>query len=232
MPFVHEFAHHALDPALRHIYTGIAIQFSQGQSHDQLKYNLEHAIGIMEIKTQQRVEGQAKTARTATAALGADPDRYIKEYVVCPNHDCWNFTPRSELGDLETNKCQVQRSGRTCNEVLFVRHDQVRKPIKTIAYQLLSTYLGLLFQNSDTVEHLRHWRQADDAQPHGLLSRDNPFLDKTEQLHGLSQGSAWRSYGSNAMRWVGADGHVQERSDGARHVDEEFGLQIVLNCDW
>ena len=122
-------------------------------------------------------------------------------------------------------------SGNQCNEVLYKRYDNVQKPIKTIAYQMFLTSLGLLFQNSETAELLQHWKQADDAQPHGLLSREVPFLDKADLLHGLSQGSAWRSYGSDAMRWIGADGYVEDVKyhKGLIHVTTPF-VPNILHC--
>lgn len=231
VPLVHHFAHHDLDPEIRHVYTQSVVEKVQGQSTEKCDRLLRHGLATVKLCGRDP-EGQVDTARRATSALGADPDPFINRFLVCPAQACWNLTPMSQLNLLETDKCEARIGNRRCNESVFNTTGGVRQPYKVMPYQKLSTFLGLFLQDSKNVELLQRWKATYDEPPHHVLNREVPYLGKEVPLSGISQGSAWRSFGKETVRRSGGDWLLEEHPDQQRHVDEEFGLQIILNCDW
>ena len=232
VPHVDHFVHHELSPGYRHIYTQVALQLVQGQSQEQADTNLQHSLATAEIFSGRRLEVKPKTSKTALKALGLQPDKFIDKFIVCPAENCWNLTPYSELHRLDSNKCKALVRGRPCDQKIYSTSNGARYPKKVMPYTRLSTFLGSFFQQAEIVAALQNWRVSDDPPPHHILDRDIPFLDREELLSGLSQGSAWRSFGSGPVRSTGGRPTEEDSPGQHRHVDEEYGLQIILNCDW
>ena len=89
VPLVHHFAHHDLDLGIRHVYTQLVIEKVQGQS-TQCDRLLWHGLATVKLCGWDP-KGQVDTARSATLALGANPDPFINQFLVCPAQACWNL---------------------------------------------------------------------------------------------------------------------------------------------
>lgn len=227
--------HHDLDPSLRMLYTSIAFAKLAGTSAAITDLTLNSATTALELEKGDYLENRTGKIKTALSRLGADPDKYIQRFVVCPNFECWEMVPYEKLYEIASPKCQA------CDANIYKAINNVRKPHKVIPYSKLSTFLAHLYD--DPVYARRHeWRTApedlDPEQEDGLEPRHprSKLVESDVILEGLSHGTAWRSMATGIERVVGPDFEVTERpiatQEVARFSSLNHGLFIILNCDW
>ncbi|KAJ9091851.1 hypothetical protein QFC21_007049 [Naganishia friedmannii] len=185
----------------------------KGTSYDTTDMQLAQAFDLLNIGgvgNLAEAYPSLVTTRTRTALnhIGADFDRTIQTYFLCPK--CWRPTPLSQLYTLETSKCGKLEEGTdtACNGVLYHQRAQVRKPTRVIAYNLLSTFLADLMQDPEVRRRSHEWRGDSEDDAAGNYDaplyddRARPYKGEDGIMHGLSDGSVWRRQQAHTQRQV------------------------------
>lgn len=234
--------HHELDPSTRHMFTVAAHAKARGVTNDMAELMLEQMAGHHLMLTGEEVPDGTTNIRTAESRLGVHPDDYITRYIACPAHLCWALTPYKDLYSLADPTCNATLDdGSICQEAIYSTINTQRFAYKVIPFTKISLGLSMLLQDEEVVSHLQDWRQnepRDTFHPHNdtPYNRDEPFWSADSLLHGLSDGSAWRSSRCDRVRTVSSDHVVGTRAiEGVeiqRHSSLPFGLKLIMNLDW
>jgi hypothetical protein len=256
--------HHALPAPLRLAYIRAAYDRVKGTSFENTDLNLKISLASLGFMggTDLALDHQhSHTTRTRTALsrIGADPEEFIEQYIVCPNPQCWNIIRPSKLYSRSARcgaKIEVGKKRKECDEKLFEIRNGNRIPFRVIPYTRLSTALTLLLQDQHVVDNLQHWRNptdpedaiTDDPSPpprrpgnsakSGKSVRlDIPYRTPHYAMQGFWDGTMWRAQRANVERdFDPITGKVSERrwsKQGPwKHSSLEYGLKIILNIDW
>lgn len=237
---------HALAPATRCHLIQAAFMRCKGATMEECNQYLRFGNRQHKVATGSTMEGSTEHIRTAERLIGLDVDGDIDQYLICPNNNCWELHPLKELYELDL-VCGAPLLGdrqgtSTCAAELYTLINHIRTPKRVAAYYKLSTALAFLLQDPQISGSLQGWRDdpEDTIEQSSKSTQDitDGYRASNEQMHGLSDGSAWRSQGANTLRQIATDNSVEDTHEMAssqndvRHSGLPFGIKIILNMDW
>ncbi len=234
--------HHGLSPSTRLLFTHAAFAKATGSTNEQCNAQLEQGTRLYEVATGDELPSATNNIRTAQRRLGVHPDQYIDQYIVCPSLLCWNLTPMTHLGELESPICGAAlEDGSDCTESIFQVIARAKIPYKVILYCRMSRSLALLLRDAEFVENLGAWRDPadeDDRPGNQALPLDpTPLVYPIDTpLEHVCDGTAWRAAAAHVRRIIEEDNSVTEEALPGRQVVRlsslPFGMFAKVSIDW